>query len=318
VLEQAGISAFEESVLRVLLGCDRRTVTELAEELDAPQESVRRAVRRLLEAGVAERDGAAVSALDPLVALQSTVRRRHTELEQLTRTVDELSAAFHNRVARGTVSRLIEPVEGRAAIAAKLTDMLSRADLEALAFDTPPYAVVEYSDSDVEVDVLARKVRCRAVYAAEVLAVPQRAEAIRALVGLGEDARVVPHVPVKMMIVDRREALLPLGASDGGPPVNAVVVHKSEICDALVALFESVWARGVPLFKRHGESDTDLADTDHAILQLLNAGMTDDVIGRQLGISERTVRRRVSELAERVEAGSRFQIGAQAARRGWI
>jgi phospholipase C len=54
------------------------------------------------------------------------------------------------------------------------------------------------------------------------------------------------------------------------------------------------------------------------ILQLLNAGMKDDVIGRQLGISERTVRRRLAQLAAGLGASSRFQIGAQAARRGWV
>jgi DNA-binding NarL/FixJ family response regulator len=42
------------------------------------------------------------------------------------------------------------------------------------------------------------------------------------------------------------------------------------------------------------------------------------VIARQLGVSERTVRRRVSDLAEILGAGSRFQIGAQAVRRGWV
>jgi DNA-binding NarL/FixJ family response regulator len=46
--------------------------------------------------------------------------------------------------------------------------------------------------------------------------------------------------------------------------------------------------------------------------------MKDDVIARQLGISERTVRRRVADLAARLGAASRFQIGAQAARRGWV
>jgi len=46
--------------------------------------------------------------------------------------------------------------------------------------------------------------------------------------------------------------------------------------------------------------------------------MKDGVIARQMAINERTVRRHVSELAERLGAASRCQIGAQAARRGWV
>lgn len=63
---------------------------------------------------------------------------------------------------------------------------------------------------------------------------------------------------------------------------------------------------------------TGLVRDRRAILQCLNAGMKDDAIARQLGISERTVRRRVADLAARLGAASRFQIGAQAARRGWV
>ena len=318
MLEQAGISAFDESVLRMLLGAEVLSVAQLAQDLDAPQDLVRRSVRRLAEAGVAERQGNAVAAVDPRIALQSTVRRRQAELEQFTRTVDELSAAFHDRAVRGAPARLVERVEGRAAIAARVNAMLARADEEALAFDTPPYVVSEYDESDIEAELLARKISCRAVYAAEVLDLPQRANQIRTMVELGEHARTVPLVPIKMIIVDRREALLPLGTVGSGPQENAVVVHKSAICDALIALFESVWARAVPIFTQHTADDADLAAVDRAILQLLNAGMTDDVISRQLRLSERTIRRRIADLADRLGAASRFQIGAQAARRGWV
>ncbi|MBR7833245.1 response regulator transcription factor [Actinospica durhamensis] len=318
MLEPAGISGFEETVLRALLGTERRAVAELAEDLDAAPDAVRRAVRHLTDLGVVERDGSSVAALDPRPALQGAVRQRRAELDQLTRTVDELSSAFHDRAARGIVSRLIEPVEGRAAIAAKVDDMLARADEEVLAFDTPPYVVHQYGDADIEIELLSRRITCRAVYAAEVLDVPPRAERIRTLVELGEQARVVPVVPIKMIVVDRREVLLPLFTAGQGPQQHAVVVHNSGICDALVALFEAVWARGVPLFAPQGQREDGLPPEDRAILHLLNAGLKDDAIGRQLSLSERTVRRRVAEISERLGASTRFQIGAQAVRRGWI
>ena len=318
MLEPVGISGFEEAVLRTLLAVERRTVGELAEDLDTSAEPVRKAVRRLTDLGMVGRDGAAVKAIDPRVALTGLLRERRTELDRLAQAVNDLSVAFHDRVLRGSTSRLVELVEGRAASAARAQDMLGRADEEVLAFDTPPYVAREYSDSDIEIGLLARHIRCRAVYASQVLDVPQRAEVIRALVGLGEQARVVPVVPIKMIIVDRREVLLPLADSDNHSPENAVVVHKSGICEALTALFESVWTHAVPLFTTGHDNHADLLAEDRSILQLLNAGMKDDVIGRQLGISERTVRRRVAELAARVGASSRFQIGAQAARRGWV
>lgn len=54
------------------------------------------------------------------------------------------------------------------------------------------------------------------------------------------------------------------------------------------------------------------------LITLLTAGMTDDAIARRLGVSARTVQRRVSELMESLGARTRFQAGAQAVRRGLL
>jgi DNA-binding NarL/FixJ family response regulator len=55
-----------------------------------------------------------------------------------------------------------------------------------------------------------------------------------------------------------------------------------------------------------------------ALLGLLAAGLTDSAIGRHLGTHPRTVQRRVRELLDRLGAGTRFQAGLQAVRRGWL
>jgi DNA-binding CsgD family transcriptional regulator len=154
------------------------------------------------------------------------------------------------------------------------------------------------------------------VYAVDQMAVPAGGERIRALAGLGGQVRVVPAAPAAMAVVDRREALVAYADGPGGE--SLALARHAGFCDVLAALFEAVWAQATPLFAGRRDPAADLDAADQAILQLLNAGMTDEVIGRQLGISERTVRRKVAELAARLGAGSRFQIGAQAVRRGWV
>ena len=320
MLTPAGLSAFDEAVLRRLLTAgDPHTPATLAEDLGAPAEQVRRSVRRLVEIGLALRDGNAVVPVDPRVALTGLVRERRTELDQLTQTIDELSAGFHDRAVRTGAERPVETIIGRSAIAARLHDLMARADQEILALDTPPYVASNSGDSEAETGVLARGVAVRAVYATEVLDHPERITRVRALVQLGEQARVAPALPAKLVIADRREAILPLSdLRAGDADARCAVVHASGLCEALIALFEAVWAQAVPLFAPRSGANPDLPAEDHAILQCLNAGMKDDVIARQLGISERTVRRRVADLAARLGAASRFQIGAQAARRGWV
>lgn len=48
------------------------------------------------------------------------------------------------------------------------------------------------------------------------------------------------------------------------------------------------------------------------------AGLTDQAVGGQLGMSLRTVQRRVSHLMELAGVATRFQLGHEAGRRGWL
>ena len=69
-----------------------------------------------------------------------------------------------------------------------------------------------------------------------------------------------------------------------------------------------------------GEHDrpADDASVDHrTLIVLLAQGLTDEAIGRRLGISSRTVRRRVAEIVHSLGAKSRFQAGVRAAQAGW-
>ena len=61
-----------------------------------------------------------------------------------------------------------------------------------------------------------------------------------------------------------------------------------------------------------------LDERDRRILSLLTVGASDQVVARQLGVSVRTVERRVRYLTEHLGAATRFQAGVQAVRRGWV
>nr|WP_238427092.1 helix-turn-helix domain-containing protein [Streptomyces adustus] len=56
---------------------------------------------------------------------------------------------------------------------------------------------------------------------------------------------------------------------------------------------------------------------DARVLALVLAGLTDQAAAGQLGVSRRTVQRRIGELMLKAGAESRIQLGWIAARRGW-
>ncbi|WP_240634261.1 MULTISPECIES: helix-turn-helix transcriptional regulator [Streptomyces] len=54
------------------------------------------------------------------------------------------------------------------------------------------------------------------------------------------------------------------------------------------------------------------------LLSLTVAGITDESIAGQLGVSKRTVQRRIQGMMNLAGVATRMQLGRQAARRKWI
>ena len=61
-----------------------------------------------------------------------------------------------------------------------------------------------------------------------------------------------------------------------------------------------------------------LNERQRLIVSLLADGASDTQIARRLYIGQRTVQREVAALMALVGAASRFALGAEAARRGWL
>jgi DNA-binding CsgD family transcriptional regulator len=182
----------------------------------------------------------------------------------------------------------------------------------------PPYAATS-PVNDVQLD-RGRDVTYRAVYTTEALDEPGFLDAVTGHVRAGEQARLAPSVPTKLAVADSTLALLPLVWTEAAQDA-AVLVHPCALLDALIALFEGVWVAASPLVLSGSGTATALAeisDEDRRLLSLLVAGMTDEAAGARLGMSRRTVVRRVQHLMETAGAQSRLQLGWRARERGWL
>ncbi|MFF1604327.1 response regulator transcription factor, partial [Streptomyces mirabilis] len=270
-----------------------------------------------LKAGIPceEQGMGGLRAVDPRVAIRALIRRRETESELLAATAEEMATAYEAGLLREEPSRLVEVASGEGAIAARLEEMYARAEHEVCLFDTPPYLAPPAPQVDLQADLLSRGIVSRGIYAATGLEDQKVLSRALSMVELGEQARVLPTVPLKLLVVDGCRALLPLTASTAGG-YCAVVVWHSAVTEALQKLFELAWQQATPLGQP--VADGELTEGERTLTRLLAAGMKDEAVARHLGVSLRTLRRRVSDLQERLGAASRFQLGMRAAQRGWV
>ncbi|MEV7870047.1 helix-turn-helix transcriptional regulator [Streptomyces sp. NPDC088124] len=313
-----GVSPFEELVYQAILHQPDAGAAGWALLTGAASPArVREACDRLLSLGLLQPPDSmgGLRAVDPRVAIRALVRRRETESELLAATAEEMATAYEAGLLREEPTRLIEVASGEGAIAARLEELYARAEHEVCLFDTPPYLAPAAPQAHFQADLLRRGIVSRGIYAATALEDPKILSRALRMAELGEQARVSPSVPLKLLVVDGCRAMLPLTASATGG-YCAVVVWHSAVTEALQQLFELAWQQASPLGRPAG--DGELPEAERMLIRLLAAGMKDEAVARHLGVSLRTLRRRVSDLQERLGAASRFQLGARAAERGWV
>ena len=319
MLEAAGLGTVEESTYLDLVRRGPATVNELADRAGITLPRARRAVTGLHRKGLVHRTPPPhdlVVPVPPDLAVDHLIQRRREELERVRETAQQLVADTHERAASRRADRLVEIVPlGSAAF-----DQVQRtARTEMRVLVAPPYASGRRLNQ-TQLDRGPAGVVYRTVYGNEALEEPDFMATLATYVRAGEQARLTHVVPIKLAIADRTLALLPLDWTSQTPDA-AVLVHPCGLLDALAALFESIWALATPLTLTGPDSVAALAEIsaeDHELLSLLVAGLTDEAAGARLGMSRRTVVRRVQHLMGVTGARSRLQLGWRARDRGWL
>jgi DNA-binding CsgD family transcriptional regulator len=153
----------------------------------------------------------------------------------------------------------------------------------------------------------------RTIFPSDVVQRPELMALVQHGVELGDNVRLCASPPSRMAILGDSTAVIP--SVWGAPPASRVVIHSPPVASALRALFEELWNRSVPF---HEDKASDIADDSKEILRMLAAGLKDEAMARRLGLSLRTVRRRVADLMTELNASTRFVAGVEAARRGWL
>lgn len=314
------MSAEDERRYQQVLALSGSSVADVAATLRVDPSRVADALSGLVERGIVRmRDGRVVvlradQALAAAIAREAEVAdRTRDRLDHLASAVPLLAAAGR-RPGPEEVDDL-GPLDGELSSGGNALELLtamidqSHGDLLFLrpdAWQMPRESAIA--------QVVARAVesgrRSRAVY--PLRAQHEAPDAIRVRVDAGEEVRLIDDLPTRLMILGTTHAIVPepLGYSDS----PRLLVRQGALVGALTLLFELYWERAVPVAELSGPRSTERT----FLLRQLQGGVQDEQIARTMGISLRTVRRRIAALMIELGADTRFQAGAEAARRGWL
>ena len=322
-LEALGLDAHETAAYLALLEHPRATAAEIADAMGLPARRAQRLLDAIEARGLVthspERPRRYLLAA-PDIAIEALILQREKELQRIRGSVAQLHerAALHRQ---STPQPLIELITQREPERQVFRQLQASAQRELIFLVRPPILISRPAAPeapDYETDARARGVRYRGIVDSDYLALPGAVEHVRADIDKGDEVRVVHRLPFKMVLADRRTALIPLDLTS--PRSEVLLVRSSALLDALYALFESLWDRAVPVSLDRGRTLKTSADVAgvaaeaREILRLMAAGLNDKAIAHELGISMRTLNRRISELMTQLNARSRFQIGWIASR----
>ncbi|MEV4314354.1 LuxR C-terminal-related transcriptional regulator [Actinocrispum sp. NPDC049592] len=327
MLEVAGLDGVAEHAYRMLLRMPTATGAELAEQLGTSVAEATTLLLALESQGMASPVSGPpprYRATPPDLALGPLVQSREQELQEIRARIAQLTDEYRSRTALRGAGEFIELVHGAKAIAQRVDQLQRSARKEVRGLVKPPVVAVSAEDNEVEFQALAVGVRYRVIYDRQLLMLNGDPYMVTHAAQQGEEARIAVDLPLKLAIADDDLALVPVAQaqSDGEP--SAVLVHPSGLLDALAALFETLWASSTPLLiGANGELDEDRTSDeptpgDMRLLSLLLAGLTDQSIAAQLGLSTRTVQRRLHDLIKITGVRTRVQLIWQATKRGWI
>ncbi|HET9139787.1 helix-turn-helix transcriptional regulator [Actinophytocola sp.] len=233
--------------------------------------------------------------------------RLRDEMQTLQQTYH--SANIHSEDSRDVVRTITDRDEiGALSVELCLSAQHDVASLETEHFTRPPDP---RSARPLPAEVLERGVRFRNIYSRAALELAGAADMLRIAQQAGWQCRVHPRLPMKLVLVDERAALLPLGPTG---MEGALLVRAPVITAALRSYFELLWTRSTSI----DGSPVKLAPEQDQVLRLVLTGMTDAAIARHLGISERTVRRHVGALLAELGTTNRVALAVAAVREGWV
>ena len=322
MFEQLGLSKQQEQLYRLLIDEPELSATALAHRLTVSPDELNADISRLKTLGLLRdntlKDGLSVT--DPEAAVSVLVQDRKRHLDKALQESLALAEKLRRSQQSIDVNSIIEVVTGEDAIRARWEHAQKTAREQIRMTDRPPYyAGAKIEGMNIQLARMAEGLPFHTLYDARIFDHPHHLHRARHAIDAGEIARVLPEVPIKFVLVDDQMAFLVLLSSAEQHEPTVILVHKSALLDSLDELYKLLWSRGVAMPSGQVVSGDDAGnDAQRNLVALLAAGLKDEAIAIELGVTARTVRRKVQDLYEQLGVRNRFQAGIAVKERGWL
>jgi sugar-specific transcriptional regulator TrmB len=250
-LTRLGLTSYEAKAYLTLIRRDSFTAAQVARQSGLPRQRINDVLGSLVQKGLAvARPGTVVkyAATPPDLAIELLLASHREQLARMERDaqamVTDLKPAFAAGQEHTDPLEYIEVLRDRRAINERFAELQGAVKREILVFTKPPYATPP--QSNVEGLKVSQKHEARSMYEFAVFDEPAVMRGVKRFVDSGEQARFVPSLPLKLVIID--ETIVMFGMEDpvaGSADLTIVVVEHKSLARVLKTAFDAIWSTGL-------------------------------------------------------------------------
>lgn len=250
-LTRLGLTSYEAKAYLTLIRRDSFTAAQVARQSGLPRQRIYDVLGSLVQKGLAvARPGTVVkyAATTPEVAIDLLLTSHRDELSRMEHDargmVKDLKPAFEAGQVHTDPLEYIEVLRDRRAINERFAELQSAVKKEILVFTKPPYATPPQENVE-GLEVIATH-EARSLYEFSVFDESAVMRGVQRFVEAGEDARFVPELPLKLVIID--ETIVMFGMEDpvaGSSDLTIVVVEHRSLAKVLKTAFNAIWETGL-------------------------------------------------------------------------
>jgi sugar-specific transcriptional regulator TrmB len=247
LLRGLGLSTYEAEVYEALLGLGQAKVQDLARVTSVPRPQIYVALAALCGKGMCrEMRGkvTAFAAVAPGIAFRGLLKQEEAQLKSRTEGIRELDEAHQRRRPESMSPDFVQVLRGRQ-VRHFIDEQTAQAKEELLILMKYAHAQTAKSLEGAarsETALLERGVRVRCLYEVASLEHAEIVPILRRLMKRGEQGRVIPAVPLDLMVFDQRAALFSLATQQGG--VTVFAFNHPDLIHVMRLSFEQLWHEG--------------------------------------------------------------------------
>lgn len=259
ILGEIGLTTYESKVYLSLLGRSSSTVSEIAIDSGLPRSQIYNTLKRLMVKGFCSAKPGKIqrySATDPKIALKGyTEYLREAEIkrdEKIKELIGILKPQFEEGREEASPLEYIELLKDRKRIREMFLRLEREATREILMFTKAPYTAPLgqlKAEFDALSEAVSRGVKAKSIYEYEEGTKGDfiGIDTIDAFVSLGEEARIIKELPIKLAIFDERRVMLALNDPvTSHPSITTLVIEHSGLAKALKETFNGFWKKATP------------------------------------------------------------------------